>query len=91
MTHNHVTQYATPGDWPNARCLHPSAPRMELTGDPRSATYAEDVARRRWLCNLCPHLDACRTWALTSPDPAGNAVAGGMTPAERTKTRRGLL
>lgn len=85
MTH---TIYATPGDWPHARCLHPSAPRMELPAGIRGDRYDEEVARRRRLCHHCPHLDPCRTWALTTPDPAGPAIAGGLTPTERARARR---
>ncbi len=84
------TIYAAPGDWPHARCAHPSAPRMELPAGvhPLSPAYDEEVARRRRLCHHCPHLDPCRTWALTAPDPAGPAIAGGLTPAERARARR---
>ena len=40
------------------------------------------------ICAQCPVLDECRAWALTSPDPAIDHVAGGMTPRQRYKWRK---
>ena len=40
------------------------------------------------ICADCPVLQQCRSWALTSPDPAIDHVAGGMTPRQRYKWRK---
>ena len=39
-------------------------------------------------CASCPVLEECQTWALSSPDPAVDHVAGGMTPRQRWAWRK---
>jgi hypothetical protein len=39
-------------------------------------------------CASCPVLEDCQTWALSSPDPAYDHVAGGMTPRQRWTWRK---
>jgi hypothetical protein len=39
-------------------------------------------------CASCPVLEPCQTWALSSPDPAYDHVAGGMTPRQRWNWRK---
>jgi len=39
-------------------------------------------------CASCPVLEPCQTWALSSPDPAVDHVAGGMTPRQRWTWRK---
>jgi len=40
------------------------------------------------ICINCPVLQQCRSWALTTPDPAVDHVAGGLTPWERKNIRK---
>jgi WhiB family redox-sensing transcriptional regulator len=40
------------------------------------------------ICMTCPVLQQCRNWALTTPDPAVDHVAGGLTPWERRNIRK---
>ena len=42
------------------------------------------------ICERCPVLEACRSWALGSPDPVPGGVAGGLTHAERKAHRRAV-
>jgi len=39
-------------------------------------------------CASCPVLEPCQTWALSSPEPAVDHVAGGMTPRQRWMWRK---
>lgn len=39
------------------------------------------------ICMSCDVLGECRAWALTDPEPAVDAVAGGMTPRQRHQWR----
>lgn len=45
------------------------------------------LARAYRLCDTCPVLADCRTWALTTPDPAQGLIAGGLDPDERAQHR----
>jgi hypothetical protein len=40
------------------------------------------------ICLTCPVIAECRSWALTTPDPAVDHVAGGLTPWERKNIRK---
>lgn len=42
----------------------------------------------RALCQTCPLLAACRSWALTHPDEAREGIWGGLTERERCAERR---
>lgn len=43
-----------------------------------------EVARAaKRVCQHCPVLDECRTWALAHPQLAEHGVWGGLTPKER--------
>ncbi|MFH7324794.1 WhiB family transcriptional regulator [Aeromicrobium sp. JJY06] len=39
-----------------------------------------------WRCMACPAIGACRRYVLAFPEPS--AVWAGMTPSERSKSRR---
>lgn len=77
---------AFPGDWADSAAgARPGAPDMAINSANASPAY---IAVRRLVCSGCPVLAECKAWALTSPDPAFDHVAGGLTPAERSQTRR---
>lgn len=40
------------------------------------------------ICHNCNVIEPCQTWAMTTPDPAVDHVAGGLTPHERQQRRR---
>lgn len=63
-----------------ARC----AGDTELMHDETKRGRAAAVA----ICTRCVVLEDCRTWALAGRDPVPYAVAGGLTPYERSKVRR---
>lgn len=42
----------------------------------------------RALCQTCPLLAACRSWALANPDEAREGIWGGLTERERSAERR---
>lgn len=54
-------------------------------------SYADRVMERAALaiCETCPVIASCRTWALQSVDPAVDHVAGGLTPRQRWAIRKG--
>lgn len=69
---------------------------------PLGAWLGDDIAERghertlhvgwqRSICAQRPVLADCRTWALTSPDPAQDLLAGGMTHKERKAARRATI
>lgn len=39
-------------------------------------------------CDVCPVLDPCREWAMTTPDPAKDGIAGGLAYYERQAVRK---
>lgn len=43
------------------------------------------------ICATCDVIEPCLDWALTTPDPAVDHIAGGHTPAERQQLRRNLI
>lgn len=74
-------QYAPTGPWTEHAACRGSTALMN--GDRDDADEALAV------CRTCPVIDACRAWALTTPDPADGLVAGGLTPRQRARVRRG--
>jgi hypothetical protein len=86
------TEIEPPGDWvTDAACRG----RQQLFVYPQSnilvareAAYRDMSQRAVAICHICPVLMDCRRWALTSPDPAVDMVAGGLTPWERRTIRR---
>lgn len=54
-------------------------------GKRRIAELAEPAKE---ICHNCNVIEPCRTWAMTTPDPAIDHVAGGLTPHERQQRRR---
>ena len=59
---------------------------------PEGASSSNDrkfqVIHAKETCALCPHVDACRQWAVDHPDEVG--IWGGTTEADRRKIRRGI-
>lgn len=81
----HYATPSSPGDWVDrAACARPGAPPMVVY--PNSSLQAIDARRR--MCQRCPVLAECRSWALTAPDPATGHMAGAMTPDERAQARK---
>lgn len=85
--------YAIPGAWAEHGACVGATARMEMPttaptgtrGPAQRARHQIDAART--ICQSCPVLDQCRTWALTDPDPAAYMIAGGLTPRERDALR----
>ena len=48
----------------------------------------ELAAEGKQLCRTCKVINPCLDWALTTPDPATDHIAGGLTPHERQHQRR---
>jgi len=92
LIHGKQVDIEPPGDWvADAACRG----RQKLFVYPQSnilvareAAYTEMSERAVAICHTCPVLVECRRWALTSPDPAIDMVAGGLTPWERRAIRR---
>jgi WhiB family redox-sensing transcriptional regulator len=86
------TEIEAPGDWvEQAACrghqklfVYPQSNILVA----REAAYRGMSERAVAICHRCPVLIECRRWALTSPDPAVDMVAGGLTPWERRAIRR---
>lgn len=53
--------------------------------DPDLWFRREDEAEAKAICALCPHEDACRTWAYAQPAYQLYGVWGGTTAAERRR------
>lgn len=84
-THPHrgdTAVYALPGDWADDAACRGAVETMTYDLPPSTNAQAKAV------CGRCPVIAACRTWALTCPDPAQGMVAGGLTPPERNRVRR---
>lgn len=78
--------YAIPGDWADrAECSRRGA-NMGVNEKQTARSAASEA--RKTICRACPVLAECRTWALTSPDPALGHIAGGLHPDERSRARR---
>lgn len=83
--------YANPGDWATQAACAGDIDGMTMPREhsqTRAAIQHITVAIAR--CEQCPVLHECRLWALTTPDPATGLVAGGHTPNQRQRIRRGL-
>jgi hypothetical protein len=52
------------------------------------ARFKTETEQAVAICLTCPVITECRSWALTTPDPAFDHVAGGLTPWERRKIRK---
>lgn len=81
-----------PGSWADlAACKHKT--EVMFSRSPGVVAHRESRAERLRqqvaidICMTCPVLGPCRDWALTDPDPAVDAVAGGMTPMQRNQWR----
>lgn len=94
MLQGDAPQPQPPGNWiSDAHCrgrndifvLPVGSIRM---GRRRIAELAEPA---KTICNTCPVLHPCRTWAMSTPDPAIDHVAGGLTPIERQHLRRHII
>jgi hypothetical protein len=79
-----------PGDWTtDAACKGMSM--QYRTFQAHIATISR--AEMQWesdmkeVCKRCLVLDECAAWALTTPDPAFDMLAGGMSPKERRQRR----
>lgn len=88
-----VFYYQAPGAWADRAACTGHGPEMFLpdrikTNRQHSAKVTRIVNRAKLRCATCPVLDQCREWALTTPDPAHDAIAGGLTPWERRNIRR---
>lgn len=87
-----MNEYAIPGDWASAAACRGATARMAMareTGHDARRRNSERNERAKAICATCPVLDECRQWALTSPDPAEQMIAGGLTPDERFAARTG--
>jgi len=92
LIHGKQTDIESPGNWvEDAACrgrqqlfVYPQANILAA----RENTYRSMSERAITICHRCPVLFECRRWALTSPDPAVDMVAGGLTPWERRTIRR---
>lgn len=58
----------------------------ELDGSPRAGFLANEAAKT--ICRGCPVQADCLSWALQTPDPAFDLVAGGATYKERLAIRK---
>lgn len=54
----------------------------------RPGRFTEQSERAVAVCLTCPVIAECRTWAMSTPDPAFDHVAGGLTPWERRTIRK---
>lgn len=80
-----------PGPWSDrAACRAAEWGTMDYVGNSTRGQRAH-VSRAVALCTGCPVLAECRDWALSSPDPVPWSIAGGLTPHERNKRRKGRL
>jgi WhiB family transcriptional regulator, redox-sensing transcriptional regulator len=52
-----------------------------------SRSRTRQLDRARALCRVCDVRDDCRSWAMSSPDPAAGLIAGGLTPDDRRRQR----
>lgn len=79
---DHWTDHAAcrPGTGVDAELFHPLSIRSAAARD-------RNVAEAKTICRRCPVVDDCLTWAIDSKEP--NAIAGGMTPEERSEYMRG--
>ena len=94
MLQGYAPQPQPPGDWVRrANCLGPNEMMVLPVGSLRASQrrMRELAEPAKQLCQLCQVRNDCRTWALTTPDPATDHVAGGMTPYERQLERRRIL
>jgi WhiB family redox-sensing transcriptional regulator len=84
-------QYALPGAWREHAACRDKVDEMYLPEKIRGQHYGprhrEFIRNAKAICHRCPVRDECTAWALTVPDPAMGAVAGGMTPFERSDVR----
>jgi WhiB family redox-sensing transcriptional regulator len=79
------TRYGTaPGDWAEHAACRTTNTDMHLGTHP----WPKRIATCRHICHHCPVLNECREWALTTPDPATEHMAGGLTPRERQRIRQ---
>jgi hypothetical protein len=81
-----------PGDWKQqAACkgkynLMCYGATNVLVENPRR--FTEESERAVAICMTCPVMAECREWAMSTPDPAFDHVAGGLTPWERRNIRK---
>lgn len=83
-----------PGPWVNeAACRGRNDIMVLPCGSARmSQRRIRDLAEpAKEICGTCVVIEPCRDWALTTPDPAVDHIAGGLTPAERQQLRRNLI
>lgn len=81
----------TPGNWADhAACRgHNHVMALPCGSNRQSARRILHLAQPAIaICNTCPVLQECRSWALTTPDPAIDHVAGGLTPHQRHQHRK---
>lgn len=52
------------------------------------AALDRQIAAAKQICRRCPVQRPCRDWALSSPEPAVDHVAGGLSPRERDAIRK---
>lgn len=91
MSERERMTFANPGEWAERAACKGETVAMEIPPGHRpskiSAEARERIYRARSICLACPVLDPCREWAMTSPDPAYQLMAGGLTPDERNYRR----
>jgi hypothetical protein len=83
-----------PGEWVrHANCLGQNHMFALPVGSMRASQrrMQQLATPAKELCDLCRVRTECRDWALSTPDPAVDHVAAGMTPYERQQERRRLI
>lgn len=83
---------AAPGDWrQDAACRGRRMYYRVLQAHAQPISRAEKAWELETVevCHACPVIAECREWALTSPDPAFDHIAGGLTPRQRSDIRAG--
>lgn len=94
MLQGDAPQPQPPGDWVrHANCRGQNEMMVLPVGSLRASQrrMRELAEPAKELCKLCRVRNECRSWALSTPDPATDHVAAGMTPYERQLERRHKL
>lgn len=79
-----------PGAWP-AWLDDPTTPPRACQGtDPDDwfTTRLDEIRLLRRICDRCPALDICRTWALSRPRDELHGVWGGTSRYDRLRMTR---
>lgn len=79
-----------PGEWRwDAACFGQRMFYATFGAAHRRITRSDRIMERDALatCTRCPVLEECESWALGTPEPAIDMVAGGFTPRQRRQIR----